>query len=173
MWYVHQTTSQITGIGSLQSGIRQTFTSTVGRDKVLQHRKSFFKVRQDRVLNDLTTFCTCFLRFCHQTTHTWQLTNLLFRTTGTWVKHHIYRVESLIIRRNCLHQDIRQLRVYMCPNIDHLIVTFVIGNETHIIVVYDLFYFVVTFLHQGLFFLRNDNITQVEWQTTLERHLIT
>jgi len=50
----------------------------------------------------------------------------------------------------------------MCPNINYLIVTFVIGNETHVIVVYDLFNFVVTFLYQSFFFLRNDNITQVE-----------
>jgi len=50
----------------------------------------------------------------------------------------------------------------MCPDIDHLVVTFVVGNETHVIVVYDLFHFVVTFLYQGFFFLRNDNITQVE-----------
>ena len=39
---------------------------------------------------------------------------------------------------------------------------FVVGNETHIIVVYDLFNFVVTFLYQCLFFFRDNNITQVE-----------
>ena len=90
MRHVYQTAGQVSRISSLQRCIRQTFTSTVGRDKVLQHRKSFFKVRQDRVLNDLPTFCTCFLRFCHQTTHTRQLTNLLFRTTGPGIKHHKY-----------------------------------------------------------------------------------
>ena len=37
MRYVYQTTSQVTSIGSLQRGIGQTFTSTVGRDEVLQH----------------------------------------------------------------------------------------------------------------------------------------
>ena len=94
---VNQTTSQVSRIGSLQSGIRQTFTGTVSRDKVLQHRKSLFKVRQDRILDDLTTFSTCLLRFCHQTTHTGELTDLLFRTTGTGIKHHVHRVETLII----------------------------------------------------------------------------
>ena len=173
VWNIYQTTSQITGISSLQRRISQTFTSTVGRDKILQHRKSLFKVRQNRVFNNLTTLCTGFLRFSHQTTHTRQLTNLLLRTTGTRIKHHVYRVKALIVRRNSLHQNIRQLRVDMCPNINNLIVTFVVGNETHIIVIDHLLYFVIPFLNQCLFLFRDNNITQVEWQTALEGHLIT
>ena len=35
--YVNKTTSQITSVGSLHSGISQTLTSTVSRDKVLKH----------------------------------------------------------------------------------------------------------------------------------------
>ena len=35
MRHVHKTTSQISRIGRFQRGIRQTFTSTVGRDKIL------------------------------------------------------------------------------------------------------------------------------------------
>ena len=35
---VHQTTSQITGVGCLEGGIRKTFTGTVCRDKILQNR---------------------------------------------------------------------------------------------------------------------------------------
>ena len=46
--------------------------------------------RQNRVFNNLPTFCSRFLRFCHQTTHTRQLTNLFFRTTGPGIKHHKY-----------------------------------------------------------------------------------
>ena len=159
---IYQTTSQISGIGSLQCGIGQTFTGTVGRDKILQYGKSFFKVRQNRVFDDLATFGTCFLRLSHQTTHTGKLTNLLFRTTGTGIKHHVHRIETLIIRRNCLHQNVRQLRVNMCPDINHLIVTFVIGNETHVIVIDHLLNFIVTSLNKCLFLFWNDNITQVE-----------
>ena len=44
MRYVNQTTSQISGISRFQRRIRQTFTGTVGRNKVLQHRKAFLKV---------------------------------------------------------------------------------------------------------------------------------
>ena len=173
MRYVYQTTSQISRISRLQCRIRQTFTGTVGRDKVLQHRKPLLKVWKNGVFNNLPTFCTCLLRFCHQTTHTRQLTNLFFRTTGTRIQHHIYSIEPLIITRNGLHQYIRQLWINMSPNIDHLIVTFIIGNETHVIVVDNLLNFIISFLYQCLFLFRNDNITQVEWQTTLKGHLIT
>ncbi|MPM05096.1 hypothetical protein SDC9_51380 [bioreactor metagenome] len=54
--HVNQTTGKVTGISRFQSRIRQTFTGTVGRDKVLQYRQTFFKVRQNRVFNNLTAF---------------------------------------------------------------------------------------------------------------------
>ena len=99
---VNQTTSQVSGIGSLQRGIGKTLTSTVGRDKVFQHRKTFLKVRKNRVFNNLCTLSTSFLRFSHQTTHTRQLTDLFLRTTGTRIQHHKYRVKSLVVVLNSL-----------------------------------------------------------------------
>src|SRR5687768_14369056 len=53
--YIHQTTSQVTGISCFKSGIRQTFTGTVGRDKVIQYIQSTFKVGKNWILNDLGT----------------------------------------------------------------------------------------------------------------------
>ena len=41
---INQTTSQITGIGSLHGRISQTLTGTVSRDKVLQHRHTLLEV---------------------------------------------------------------------------------------------------------------------------------
>ena len=93
--YIDQTTGQITGIGRLQCGIGQTFTGTVGRDEVLQHGQTLLEVRKDRVFDDLSSFGAGFLRFGHQTTHTGQLTDLLFRTTGSGIQHHVNRVEAL------------------------------------------------------------------------------
>ena len=173
MRYVYKTTSQVSGIGSLQSCIRQTFTSTVGRDKVLQYRQTFLKVWKNRVFNNLSTFSTGLLRLSHQTTHTWQLTNLFLRTTSTGIKHHKYWVETLVIIFNSLIKDVRQIAVDMSPCINNLVVTFIISDETHIIVHHDLLNFFVTAFYQFFFFLRNNNITQVEWQTTLERHVVT
>ena len=49
--YIDETTCEVTGIGRLQSGIGKTLTGTVRRDEVLQHRHTFFKVRDNRVLD--------------------------------------------------------------------------------------------------------------------------
>ena len=145
----------------------------MGRDEVLQHRQTFLKVRKDRVLDDLTAFGTGFLRLGHQTTHTGKLTDLLLRTTGTGIQHHVNRVEALVVGRNGLHQDVGQFGVDVCPDINYLIVTFVVGNDTHIIVVDDLFHFIVTFLYERFLLFGDDDITQVEGQTALEGHVVT
>ena len=42
--HVNQTAGQITGVCGLQRRIGQTFTGTVGRIEVFQHRQTFFKV---------------------------------------------------------------------------------------------------------------------------------
>src|SRR5690606_4171260 len=75
--HVNQTTGQITGVRGLQCGIRQTFTSTVGGDEVLQNRQTFAEVRGDRRFDDGA------VRLGHQTTHTGQLTDLGGATTST------------------------------------------------------------------------------------------
>src|SRR5690606_14600874 len=50
--HVNQTTSQVTGVRGLQCGIRQTLTSTVGGDEVLEYVQSFTEVRGDRRFDD-------------------------------------------------------------------------------------------------------------------------
>ena len=89
MGHVHKTTGQITCIGGLKRGIGKTLAGTVGRNEVLEHRKTLLEVRKNRVLDDLATFRTGFLRLGHKTTHTGELTDLVFRTTGTGIKHHV------------------------------------------------------------------------------------
>ncbi len=53
----------------------------------------------------------------------------------------------------------------MGPGINNLIVTFVVGDETHIIVHRDLVDFIITALHDFHFFLRDDDVVKVERQT--------
>ena len=171
--YVDQTTGQVTGIGCLQGGIGKTLTSTVRGDEVLQHRQALLEVGQNRVLDDLTTLGTRFLRLGHQTTHTGELTNLVLRTTGSRVEHHEYRVETLIVGRKLLHQDIGQTRVDVRPGIDNLVVALVVGNETHVVVVHNLLNLGITFGYQRLLFRRNEHVAQVERQTALEGHVVT
>ena len=52
---VHETTGQVTRIRCLQGRIRKTLTGTVRRNKVLEDRKSFLKVGEDWVFNDVLT----------------------------------------------------------------------------------------------------------------------
>ncbi len=70
MRHVYETAGEITGIGCLKSRIRKTLARTVGRDKVLKHRQTLLEVRQNRVLDNLTTLGTGFLRLSHKATHT-------------------------------------------------------------------------------------------------------
>ena len=80
---VHESTCQVSSVGRLHGGVGQTFTGTVGRDEVLQHRHTLLEVRQNRVLNNLVSLGTGLLRLGHQTTDTGELLDLVLTTTGT------------------------------------------------------------------------------------------
>ena len=56
--HIDETTGEVSGVGRLQGRIGKTFTGTVGRDEVFQHRKSLLEVCQNRVLDNLTAFGT-------------------------------------------------------------------------------------------------------------------
>ena len=49
---IHQATSQVTGVSRLKCGIRQTLTSTVSRDKVLQYTQTFTEVSGNWCFNN-------------------------------------------------------------------------------------------------------------------------
>ena len=62
--HVYQTTSQITRVGSTQSRVSQTLTSTMGGNKVLQNRQTLAEVCLNGSVDNLA------LRVRHQATHT-------------------------------------------------------------------------------------------------------
>ena len=61
----------------------------------------------------------------------------------------------------------------MCPSIDNLVVTLVLSDEAHIIVVLDVADFLMTALHDFLLFWRDDDVVKVERQTCNVSHTIT
>ena len=67
---VHQTTGQVTRVGGTQSGVRQTLSSAVGVDEVLQHGQALTERGLDRTRDELT------LRVGHQTLHACQRAGL-------------------------------------------------------------------------------------------------
>ena len=165
MGNVYETAGEVTGVGRLQGGIGKTLTGTVRRDKVLEHGHAFLKVRKNRVLNNLRAFGTGFLGLGHKTTHTGELGNLVGTTTGTRVEHHEHSVETLVGFGHLLHEGLFQVGIDVRPSIDYLIVTLVVGDETHVVVHRDLVDFLVTALHDVSLFGRNDDIVEVERQT--------
>ena len=138
MGNVHETPGEVTCIGSLESGIGKTLAGSVCGDEVLEHRHTLLEVGHDRVLDD---FCSCrsgLLRLGHKASHAAELLDLLCRASGSGVKHHIYRIEALLVSGNLFGNDSGELVVYGCPKVDDLVVTLVVGDETHRVVALDL-----------------------------------
>ena len=170
---VDKAASEVTGIGRLHGRISKTFTGTVGRDEVLQHRHAFLEVRENRVFNGTTSLSTCLLRFCHQTTHTSELFDLVLRTTGSGVEHHVDCVKALVGLGHLLQQHLAQTVVHVCPCVDDLVVTLIIGNEAHVVVVGDGLYLIISFLYKFFLLFRDDNVIEVEGKTCEVCHTIT
>src|SRR5690606_15249328 len=138
-----------TSIRSFECRIRKSFSGTVSRNKILKNRKSLLKVGDNRVFdNVLTTGCSGFLWFGHQTPHTAELTDLFFRTPRTRVKHHIDGVESLFVADQLRHQNVGQFAVGMCPDIDDLIVPLVVGDQTHVVAGHYFVYFLYSRIYK-------------------------
>ena len=96
--HIDQPPCQITGIGCFKRGIRKTFASPMGGNKVLNHGESFQEVCSDRVFNNFTRLAgQCFLRLGHQTAHPGQLPYLLLTTTRTGIGHHIQGIKTILI----------------------------------------------------------------------------
>ncbi len=133
----------------------------MGGDEVLQHAHALLEVGQDGVL-DGKRFGTCLLGLGHQATHAGQLADLAGTTTGTGVKHHVYGIETVLGLAHGLHQYLGQVVVDLCPSLDNLIVTLLVGDEAHTIVHGDALDFIIASLYEFGFLLGHDDIAQVE-----------
>jgi hypothetical protein len=65
----------------------KTLAGAVRRDEVLQHVEAFAEVRRDRRFDDLAR------GLGHQTAHTGELADLLFRSARAGVGHDVNRIE--------------------------------------------------------------------------------
>src|SRR5574344_1278566 len=169
---IHQTAGQVTGVSRFHGSIGKTLTGTMGGNEVFQHRHSLLKVGKDGVLNNLVSFSTGLLGLCHQTTDAGQLLNLVFGTTGTGIKHHVHGIETLISLGHLLHQHVAAVVVDVSPSINHLIVTLVIGDEAHIVIICNLTDFLSSFGNQLILFLMNNNVVKVEGESCFIGHAV-
>ena len=99
--------------------------------------------------------------------------NLVLRTTGSRVEHHEHSIEALVGLGHLLQQDVTDIVINMGPGIDDLVIALIVGNEAHVIVVGDLTHLVVTLLDQFCLLLRDDDIVEVERQTSQISHAVT
>src|SRR5690606_16986147 len=131
---VHQTTGQVPGVRSLQRGIRQTLTSAVSGDEVLEYVQAFTEVRGNWRLDDGA------VRLGHQATHTGKLTNLGCGTPRTGVGHHVHGVEGILLDflalavddllfREVGHHRLGHFIVGLGPEVDHLVVLLALSYQ--------------------------------------------
>ena len=161
--HVNQTTSQVTGVRRFQCGIRQTFTSTVGGDEVLEYVQTFTEVRGDWRFDDGA------IRLRHQTTHTSKLTNLCRRTTRTGVGHHVDAVEGNLLlfltvtvnngfSLQVIHHRFGYTIVRRSPDIDNFVVAFARSYQTRLELLLNLSNFSFCLGDDFVFLLRDDHV---------------
>ena len=156
---VHQTSGQITGVGSTQRGIGQTFSRASRRNKVFQNVQAFTVVRANRNLNRFTGGVG------DQSAHTGQLTNLVHTTTSTRVGHH----EDWVVLIQVVFQGVRYFVSGFVPGFDDHLITLIIGNQTSAVLLGNLFDLLIGFFHQFLFLRRNDCVTNCNSDSAASR----
>ena len=162
--HIGQLTRQVTRVSCLERGIRQTFTSTVCRREVLQHRQAFTEVRLDWRLDNFTR------RLGHQATHSSQLPNLFDTTTSTRVRHQEHRIDvthaTAIIGTHRRHHLFGDLLTSMRPSIEHLVVTLLFGNDSTLVVLAEFQNFFFRSSNNFLLGIRSHQVVGRERQTT-------
>ena len=98
----------------------------MGRDEVLQHREPFTEVRRNRRLDDLAR------RLRHQSTHSGELANLLFRSASTRICHDVNRIERafLVALLHLTEHLVSNLFSNRRPDFDDLVVSLAVGDRT-------------------------------------------
>src|SRR6185369_14041100 len=124
--YVDQATGEVAGVGRLESRIRQSLTSAVRRDEVLQHRETFTEVRRDGRFDDFAG------RLSHQSAHTGELTNLLLGSSSAGVGHDVDGVDVtlFVMTLHGAEHLVGHLFSNGRPDFDDLVVALAIGDGT-------------------------------------------
>ena len=94
-------------------------------------------------------------------------------TTGAGVEHHEHGVEALLVGGDLLADDGRELVVDHRPEVDHLVVTLVVGDEAHGVVHLDALDILVALLDEAVLLRRNEDVAQVEGDAGAEGLVVT
>ena len=154
---VYQTAGQVTGVRSTQRGICQTFTSASGGLEVLQDVQTFTVVGFDWDFDGFTG------GICNQSSHTCQLTDLLHRASRTGICKHI----DWVALTECGAQFLLNHLGGVVPNLDNTVVTYIIRNQTTVVLTFNLCNLFIRLCNQLLFVLRNQCIADSDGQAAL------
>ena len=159
--HVGELAGEVTGVGGLQSRVGQSLSGTVGGAEIFQHGEAFAEVGLDGGFDDFAG------RLGHQTTHATELPHLVDGASGFGGCHHVDGVEVLeraggfagdglafgiaVIVGEAFHQIIGDLLAGVAPEIDQLGVTFLIGDGTLAVGLFDgVGFFLAGFENGGL-----------------------
>src|SRR5699024_2309289 len=129
---IDETAGQVTRVGGAQRGIGQTLAGASGRNEIFKDVQAFAVVGANRH----------FQRFAggigQQAAHAGQLLDLVHRTTGTGVRHHIDGV-ALVVGAQVGGQRVRDFLGGLLPDFNRLLVALFIRNQAAVEVLHDLF----------------------------------
>ena len=164
---IDQLTGHVPGVGSLERSIGKTLTGAVRRDEVLQNGQTLAEARKNRLFDNLTA------RLGHQTTQTGQLTDLCLVTSGARIHHQANRVVLLLalVGVQRLEHHRTDLIGTMGPDIDHLVVAFLVGDDALLVLLLDLTDLVKRLLDLLLLLSRNDHVVDTDRNTCTGRLL--
>ena len=172
--HVDEATGEIARVRGFKRGIRKTLTCAVGGVKVLQHGQAFFKVRDDRRLDDLAR------RLGHQTAHSAKLFHLRHRPTRAGVGHHEDRVwldrAAILVgflRRDGSHHRIGDLVVTLGPCVDDFVVFLALRDQTFLILFLKGRDLIAGFVDEFPLAVRNFHVVLTERNARLKRLLET
>src|ERR1035441_8764636 len=156
--HIHQFAGHVTRVGGLEGGVGQTLAGAVGRDEVLEHRKSLTEVGENRFLDDVAG------RLGHQSAHAGKLADLLPIAARAGIDHQrdrvIFFLALVVIER--LQHDVRNLVGAMCPDVDDLVVAFAWGDNTLAILLLDLLDLLLGGVDFLILFLGNDHVVDAD-----------
>ncbi len=132
----------------------------MGRDEVLQHRQPFTEVGRDRGFDDFAR------RLGHQSAHSGELSNLLFRSASAGVGHDVNRVDIafLVALLHLAEHFIRNFFGDSRPDFDDLVIALAVGDGAVQILLLDRDHLLLAIFHQRLLVIGNDHVVNSDGQ---------
>ena len=158
--HVDQAARQVARVRRLESGIGQSLTGAVRRNEILQHGQPFAEVRRDGRLDDFAR------RLSHQTAHSRQLANLLFRSASAGVGHDVNRIEfaflvaTLHFAEHLVGHFLRDRR----PDFDDFVVALAVGDGAIQILLLDADHLLFGVFYQNFLAVGDDHVINADRQ---------